>query len=76
MSEVNENVQAETQETIQAEKPQEMIEIKEPGKVKKALKWVIGGIALIATGITGFLLGKNSSDDDNDSAEAEAPQDE
>ena len=75
MSEVNENVQNETQETANAENQQ--IEIKEPGKVKKALKWVIGGVVLIVTGIAGVLLGRGmGKDDDDNSAEAEAPTEE
>ena len=75
MSEVNENVQNETQETANAENQQ--IEIKEPGKVKKALKWVIGGLVVVATAVTGILLGRGmGKDDEDDSAEAEAPQDE
>ena len=75
MSEVNENVQNETQETANVENQQ--IEIKEPGKVKKALKWVIGGVVVIVTGIAGVLLGRGmGKDDDDDSAEAETPKDE
>ena len=74
MSEVNENVQNETQETANVE---QQIEIKEPGKVKKALKWVIGGVVLIVTGIAGVLLGRGmGKDDDDNSAEAEAPTEE
>lgn len=74
MSEINENVQNETQETVNAE---QQIEIKEPGKVKKALKWVIGGVVLIVTGIAGVLLGRGmGKDDDDNSAEAEAPTEE
>lgn len=75
MSEINENVQNETQETANAENQQ--IEIKEPGKVKKALKWVIGGVVVVLTGIAGILLGRGmGKDDDDDSAEAEAPTEE
>lgn len=75
MSEVNENVQSETQGTVNAENQQ--IEIQEPGKVKKALKWVIGGIVVIVTGIAGVLLGRSmGKDDEDDSAEAEAPTEE
>lgn len=74
MSEVNENVQNETQETVSAENAQ--IEIKEPGKIKKALKWVIGGVVLVVTAAAGILLGKGMSKDDDDSAEAEAPTEE
>lgn len=74
MSEINENVQNETQETANVE---QQIEIKEPGKVKKALKWVIGGVVLIVTGIAGVLLGRGmGKDDDDNSAEAEAPTEE
>lgn len=40
------------------------------GKVKKILKWVLSGVALIATGITGFILGRNSSGGDDDSEES------
>ena len=73
MSEINENVQSETQETVNAE---QQIEIKEPGKVKKILKWVIGGVVVVVTGLVGVLLGKGMGKDDNDPAEAEAPTDE
>lgn len=74
MSEINENVQNETQETVNAE---QQIEIKEPGKVKKALKWVIGGVVVVLTGIAGVLLGRGmGKDDDDNSAEAEAPTEE
>ena len=74
MSEINENVQNETQETANVE---QQIEIKEPGKVKKALKWVIGGVVVVLTGIAGILLGRGmGKDDDDDSAEAEAPTEE
>ena len=74
MSEINENVQNETQETANVE---QQIEIKEPGKVKKALKWLIGGVVLIATGLAGVLLGRGmGKDDDDNSAEAEAPTEE
>lgn len=71
----NENVQNETQEPVKAEEQQ--IEIQEGGTFKKALKWVIGGLVLLVTGAAGVLLGRNmGKDDDDDSAEAEAPTDE
>lgn len=76
MSEVNENVQNETQETVNAEATTP-IEIKEPGKVKKVLKWVIGGVVILVTTGVGILLGRNmGNDDDDDSAESEAPAEE
>ena len=75
MDENNENIQNETQETVNAENQQ--IEIQQPGKIKKALKWVIGGIVVVATAIGGILLGRGmGKDDDDNSAESEAPTEE
>lgn len=46
-----------------------------PGIGKKVLKGLVILVTAIASGITGFLLGKNSKDDDSaDSAETEAPK--
>ena len=52
------------------------IVVEEPGKVRKILKWVLGGVALVATAVGGFLLGKGSGDkeDEADSADAEGPK--
>ena len=72
MSEINENVQNETQATAEN---QQQIVIEEGGKVKKVIKWVIGGVGVIVTGIVGYLFGKSDKDDD-DPAEAEGPKDE
>ena len=78
MSEVNENVQEATQETATSDADQE-ITIQEEKKgvgyyVKKTVKGLLIFFGGVATGIVGGKLfgGK----DDNDSAEAEAPQDE
>lgn len=76
MSEVNENVQNETQETAKTEELQQ-IEIQEPSKGKKILKWIIGGCVAVASFVGGLLLGRGmGKDDEEDSAEAEAPTDE
>ena len=75
MSEINENVQEETKTETQVD-ANVVIEAK-PGKGRKILKWIVEGLVVIATGITGFVLGKNSGkDDDEDSAETEGPKDE
>lgn len=41
----------------------------EEGKGRKAIKWVVGGLAAVATAIVGFILGRNSVKDDDDSSE-------
>ncbi len=74
MSEVNDNVNEEVQNE-QANTGEEIV-IAE-GKGKKILKWILGGLALVATAIGGVLLGKGLSDKDEDeAAEAEGPKDE
>ena len=60
-----------------AENAGQEIVIQEGGKVRKALKWVLGGVAFLATGVAGFLLGRGTKGDDGDDnadpAEAESP---
>ena len=77
MDENVKNVSEETNEPVKVEEPQQ-IELQEPGKVKKALKWALGALAVIAAGISGFFLlkGKGDNSDEEDSAEDEAPKDE
>lgn len=41
----------------------------EEGKGRKAIKWVVGGLAAVATAVVGFILGRNSVKDDDDSSE-------
>lgn len=41
----------------------------EEGKGRKAIKWVVGGLAAVATAVVGFVLGRNSVKDDDDSSE-------
>ena len=54
--------------------PTEITVVENGGKVKKILKWVIGGVALAASFVGGMLLGKSGKDDDDDSdAESESP---
>lgn len=53
------------------------IVVAEGGKVKKILKWVIGGVALVATAVSGILLGKHlgkDDEDDSETAENESPE--
>lgn len=52
------------------------IVIQQPGKVKKILKWVGTGLAVVAAFVGGMLLGKDKTDDGgtNDSAESESPE--
>lgn len=76
MSEVNENVQNETQENGNIMNTSEQIEIQEKGgTVKKIIKvvvtFLVGGV--FGAVVDHFFGGKS---DENDSAEAEAPQDE
>lgn len=55
--------------------PTEIV-VENGGKVKKILKWVVGGVALAASFVGGMLLGKSGKDDDDDdsdSAENESP---
>lgn len=46
------------------------IVIAETGKVKKVIKWALGGLALIATAIGGIILGKNLGNDDSDDSDS------
>jgi len=43
------------------------------GKVRKAVKWVLGGIALVVSGVVGGLIGhrigRGDDDDENESSE-------
>ena len=44
------------------------------GKVKKILKWVVGGVAIAASFVGGMLFGGRGKNDDDDSdAESESP---
>lgn len=74
MSEINEN-NVQTEGTVDNTAGQIVIE--EPGKGKKILKGLLQGLAVIATAIGGFLLGRSSAKDDDssdDSAETEGPK--
>ena len=77
MSEINENAVNETTQENNAGSTVE-IEVKEGGKVKKVIKWVIGGLVIVVTAIGGILLGKGlgDKDDSEDQAETEGPKDE
>lgn len=46
----------------------------EEGKGRKIIKWVIGGLAAVATGVVGFILGRNSRDDDDSSETTETTE--
>lgn len=66
-----------TKEPVKTEEDNTQIVLQEPGKIKKALKWVLGGLAVIAAGVGGFFLLKGKdNDDEEDSADAEGPKDE
>lgn len=79
MSEINENVvNEETQENVKTEESKEIV-IEEDSLGKKILKGVGKVLVLVATGVTGFFLGrasKGSDDDDSENAETEGPKDE
>ena len=76
MSEINENNNVQTEEGT--DNTAGTIVIEQPSTGKKILKWVLKGLALVATGLGGFLLGRNSAKDDDSSddssAEAENPK--
>ena len=57
-----------TEEKKEEKKEDILVEVK-PNKVKTILKWVGAGVALIATGLAGFFIGRGSDDDDDDSTE-------
>ena len=65
-----------TNEPVKTEEDNTQIVLQEPGKFKKALKWVLGGLAVVAAGVGGFFLFRGKDNDDEDSAEAEGPKDE
>lgn len=69
-----ENKVVEETGTEEQEKAEQIV-IEQPGKLKKALKWIIGGVVVVASAITGVLLFNKKKDDDNDegSAESENP---
>ena len=72
MSEINEDVQ--TEETQKKDEKTEIV-IDEGGKLKKALKWVVRGLVVVATAVGGSLLGRaTGKDDSDDSADAEGPK--
>lgn len=75
MDEINVNVSEETNESPKMEEPQQIV-LQEPGKIKKALKWVFGGLAAIAVGIGGFFLLKGKSDNGDEEDSDEGPKDE
>lgn len=74
MAEEKKVVEEGTQEKKLEVKHTDMV-VAEDGKGKKALKWVFRGLAVVASGLVGFFIGRatNSSDDEEseDSNEAE-----
>lgn len=59
----NEETNVQETETINAE---EVIVANNDCWWKKAIKIAVGGLALIATGVVGYLLGRNSEDDESE----------
>lgn len=46
--------------------------VEEDSKLKKVIKWTLKGLALVATGVAGFFIGRatrGDNDDDTDDAE-------
>ena len=66
LNKVNEGTETGTEEIKATEIPV----VAEDGKAKKILKWVVRGVALVATGIVGFVLGRTTSGGEEDSEES------
>ena len=72
----NEKIEVNQETTGEQNAPAEIV-IEQPGKARKILKWVVGGLVLVASTIGGILLGKNLGKDDetsDESADAESPK--
>lgn len=70
MAKNTENNNVETVETVDNNKVKmsDIIVEQEDSMPKKIIKWVLGGLACVATGVAGFFIGRASKgDDDNDS---------
>ena len=48
----------------------------EPSKARKVFTYILQGLVVIATGVTGFFLGKRSGGKDNGSEDSVSPTDE
>ena len=63
------NTKTETNvEDLKETKNEETTEIvvEQDGKLRKILKWGLTGLAVVATGVVSFLLGRNMRDDGDD----------
>ena len=65
LNKVNEETETGTEEIKATELP-----VANDGKAKKILKWVVRGVALVVTGVVGFVLGRTTSGSDEDSEES------
>lgn len=54
-----------TEEKIEAMKLDQVVEPESKGQ--KIVKWVLRGLAIVASGIGGFILGRATGKDDDDS---------
>lgn len=71
MAKNTENNNVETVETVDNKvKMSDIIVEQEDSMPKKIIKWVLGGLACVATGVAGFFIGRASKgDDDNDDSD-------
>ena len=44
------------------------------GKVRKVLKWIIGGVALLVTGVVGAIIGKNLGDSKEEESNSDSAE--
>lgn len=70
MSKEIENKVDELKEELKNDKTEEII-CEEGGKVKKVITYCLKGLALVATGVVGFFIGRGISGKDEDNTQEE-----
>lgn len=71
MSKEMENKVDELKEELETNKTEEKIISAENGKVRKVITYVLKGVALVATGVVGFFIGRGISGKDEDDTQEE-----
>ena len=52
-------------------KNEDALIVNDESKVRKFIKWGLSGLAVVATGVLGFFIGRNSVGDDDEESKTE-----